>query len=291
MKKFLLKFLLFFTCFFLFSIGLSHLLSRVYWKSSIFKPYAIINLKQKPTHLILGSSRALTTLNTEYISRVYKDNDAIWYNYAMDDSSPEIHLAMLEFIVEKGIIPQCVYLQYDRVGQVAKKRNWETNDYRFWPGRGRSQSLKQYFKGKSNGYLYSFLPILPYAIHNSELIFPAFFVNFKPDYKHRFNDFGDVAYPNSKTIKETPETIQKDLNTSDPTLLSIKSFCDDNKIKLILFIAPHLRYSYHSDDADVCNFSNTLINPEYFYDHQHINGKGRQVFTELFVREVLKVSK
>ena len=96
---------------------------------------------------------------------------------------------------------------------------------------------------------------------------------------------------------------RKDLEYDDVKILYLKkiiSLCKNHKIKLIFSVSPSYKktdsyaYTYAKDLAKVndipfiSHYSDTLINrnKENFYDQVHLNMKGAQTFTKVFVSEL-----
>ena len=126
--------------------------------SNLFKVNVLFN-KKLPNNIILGSSRSLTGINTNLLSKLTNKQ---WYNLSMDDTKTETHLLFIKLLVSLNKTPQNILLQYDRQNLLVDTFKFFDNDYQLLPFINSSLLIDDYFHSKHNYYvLIIYLNILP----------------------------------------------------------------------------------------------------------------------------------
>ena len=97
-KKGAFLFLIFFVLLNLIAFGIDFLICR----SEAFKTNILFN-KELPENIIIGSSRALTGIDTRELSKLTSQN---WYNLSIDDTPIEIHLLIYQLLLKNGKTPK-----------------------------------------------------------------------------------------------------------------------------------------------------------------------------------------
>ena len=248
-------------------------------KSNIFKVNVLFN-KKLPQNIILGSSRSLTGVNTELLSKLTKKK---WYNLSVDDTKPETHLLLLRLLVDEDKIPSNLMLQYDGENKNFDSTTFFDNDYRFLPYINSKSLISGYFKNKPNYILFKYLPIFKYIYFNTELFFPSVLLFIKPNYQHRFYlKTGDYSYPSDYVLRDTFKKMEnKVIVLNNPFIHKFDSSCKANSIKLFLYTAPMYKVQIKTDinREDYFNFSNLYISASKFSDDIHIAHNAKNDFT------------
>lgn len=288
MKKFIKKILTFLII--VFSIGsIITLIANNFLKNSQFyKPSFLVNnfeIDKKFDFFIVGSSRGLTSINSIEIDNEL-GTDGV--NISIDDTGLNTHFLMMKHFFFSGYRSDyCILvLDEDHFTKTAKKNG--NNDYRFVPFGGEIY-VNNYFKKldkTSLGLLKNANknPFFTYSYYNLELFYPSIISALKPNFKNKFDDKGNYSYPNlgkelevkkSKIIKHT---------ISNPLLKEIASFLNENGAKLIIYIAPYADRDFQIDtNYPLINHSNSIKDNTFFYDNIHVNKKGREKATVLFI--------
>jgi len=293
MKKFLIHFLKYGVLLLvignIMGFGLQYFLK----KGLIYKPSFLVNnfsKKDSLDYIILGSSRGLTTLNTQQIDLQLNTKGL---NLSMDDTDLKTHLLMLQHFVNNGYYSKVCVLNIDEQNFKHTNKSLGHNDYKFVPF-GYQNHVKEHYKKheqlqlKPLYHAYWF-PLIAYGYYNLELLPSALISAVKPQYKNRFDSFGNYAYPNLKKTFKNKKKLTKRCNINNPILKEIYSLAQQNNIQLILYIAP-LRNTF----LEVINCKYPLINhsdkikdPNLFYDNIHVNKKGQQQESVFFAEDFI----
>jgi hypothetical protein len=239
MRKFLYKLSYIFIISFIILNLIAVWFDFVYMRSSIFKPLLFKN--NNFDAIVLGSSRALTGINTNILQKEINGNFN-WFNYSIDDTHIETHLLELQLLLKSNRKPRIVLLQYDRINSKDKDYQILERDYQFLPLSIQGDpDVWNYFKIKDNGFgsaLY-FLPILKYIYYNTELTMPLLKRLFLGDFRYKSDKNGDYRYPVTK-FDNIPCKLKyyDSLFVEDSHFAEFVDLCSQNSVKLIVYIAP-----------------------------------------------------
>ncbi len=257
----------------------------VYMRSSIFKPLLFKN--NNADAIVLGSSRALTGINTNILQNKINGNFN-WFNYSIDDTHIETHLLELKLLLKSNRKPSLILLQYDRINAKDKDHQILERDYQFLPlSIDGNVDLWNYFKVKDynfGGALY-LLPVLKYIYYNTELTIPLLKRLFFGDFRYKSDKNGDYRYPVNKI-----DTIPCNVNYYDSLFVEDSHFtefvdlCSQNSVKLIVYIAPikcdEILSKSNVKGVSILNFSNFFKGKNWvFADGIHINSLGVDSFS------------
>lgn len=294
MKKFLRK-IIFYSVICLLLLEAISFTSLYFLKNaSFYKPSYLLN-NYKPNdeidYIILGSSRGLTTLNTNSID---KNLNTKGINLSMDDTDLKTHLLMFKHFVNNGYKTKHCILTLDKQNFKQTSKTLGNNDYRFIPF-SNSYYVKEHYKSYETNrlkLLYNSFwnPILALSYFNLELLPPSIISLLKPKFRNRFDTTGNYTYPNSKKI-----SIHKKINTlnktiTNPLINELNNICIEHNIKLHIYIAPYYKknINLYKSNYSIINHSNITKNHLYFYDNIHVNKNGREFVTEAFTKEFKK---
>jgi hypothetical protein len=254
--------------------------------SSIFKVNIIFN-KELAKNIILGSSRALTGVNTELLSNATKRK---WFNLAMDDTRNETHLLFLELLNDLNKTPDNLVVQYDQENLIKDTTTFFDNDYQILPFINSNKIVSNYFRPKKNYYLFKFCPIYKYIYFNTELLFPSIILFFKPNYNHRFDiRFGDYNYPKDFILQKDENKIKrKTIVLKNKVLTEFYKISHSRKINLIIYTAPIYKTNVNLDTSlnNYVNLSSLFKSMSKFGDVIHINGRSKNEFTDSLVNSL-----
>lgn len=264
-------------------------------KGMFYKPSFLINQFKSNTpfdYILLGSSRALTTLDSKQIDHQLNIKGI---NLAMDDTDLKTHFLMLQHFINNGYTTKYCILNIDSQSFTNTPKELGNNDYRFIPFTHQKHVKKHYlaYENKLLKPLYqSFInPFLAYGYYNLELLPAALISTIKPTYKNRFDNFGNYSYPTtnsplkSSTISKTTKSI------TNPLLQEFIAFATLHNMKVILYIAPIFNTSIeitNLKNTHLINHSDAVQNPNLFYDNIHVNKKGRTKVTSIFIDDLKK---
>lgn len=288
MKKFLKKILKYglITIFIgnLLAFGLLYFLN----KGSFYKPSFLLNqfeTSKKFDYFLVGSSRGLTSIDSKQIDTLLTTRGI---NLSMDDTGLLSHFLMIKHFFQSGYKSKICVLTLDETNFEKTKKNIGNNDYRFI-SQIRKPYVKEYFKAydSSNFYILKnahFNLMFPYAYYNFELLFPSLLSALKPNYRNRFDAYGNYTYPNNKKGLLKTEKKVSSTKLKNDLLKDIESYLDKNNCKLVIYIAPYLNKSItiENNKFNVINNSKSIEDVTLFYDYIHVNKKGRSKASVIF---------
>jgi hypothetical protein len=287
-KKFIKKIIIF--SIIIFSLGsvISLFVNHFFKKSQFYKPSFLVNNFKKDNKFdffIAGSSRGLTSINSTLIDKKLGTNGV---NLSMDDTGLNTQFLMIRHFFLSGFTSNYCILVLDESHFFNTPKKIGNNDYRFVTFSNEEYVKKYYdeFDKSSLGLLKhsNINPFFTYSYYNLELFYPGMLSAFKPNFRNKFDQKGNYSYPNSG--KEFGSKNRKEIAyiISNPLIKEIETFLIENNSKLIIYIAPY------ADKNLTINTSYNLINHSYvvnndtlFYDNIHVNNKGREKATSLFI--------
>jgi len=252
-------------------------------KGSFFKPQAINKLQGESfDYIVLGSSRGLTTLNTNLIDSLTGLNG---YNASMDDQGINSWSIMLEHIVSKKIEFDTLILVFDVGSENVTEDEFSSNAYRW-----HSEISKKYVYKKFNLNLLNLSPWIHYNYwkNNKFLISSDLIGLFMPSKSNNFDSKGNFTYPSNSGGISCIDSSRYflDLNNSNQ-LKEIATRCKQNNIYLVVYIAPYRCTKVMTNantSFNIINHSDILENSLYFYDDIHVNRLGRHKATEEYIK-------
>ena len=294
MKKFIFKiFKLSFIAFVLINM-VSFMSLYLLSKSEFYKPSYLVNHFEKTTkfdYVILGSSRGLTTINTNLIDDKLKTKGV---NLSIDDTGLSTHSLMLTHFFENGFKAQKVILTLDSAFFSESNVAVGDNDYRFLPF-VTNDYVSDYYSKYENSQIkklsYSkYVPFFGVSYYNLELFFPSLLTVFNPQRHNRFDDNGNYQYPN-QTLNSIKSVSVDNVSINNPMLLDLKRLCSRNNTELIIYIAPMFNTKLNintSLDVKVVNHVNLIKEGGSFYDVIHVNQRGREIATAALMKYINK---
>lgn len=261
-------------------------------KSYFYKPIFLVNHFPKDSHfdyLIAGSSRGLTTVDTEEVDQLLGLKGI---NLSMDDTGLPSQILMIKHFFESGHSASFSVLTLDYGHFEKSEERLNDNDYRFVSYSDRPY-VREYFKKNEKGIirpltLSKILPVFAFSYYNLELFWTGLFTMIKPRYTNRFDINGNYSYPDlafgfEESMKTTMKKNLKSLK--NPLLSELESYLAGKGSKLIIYIAPY--YNSSTELGNVGNFtvidhSGVLPSPDFFFDRDHVNSKGKKKATVLF---------
>jgi hypothetical protein len=277
----------------LLSNGIAYLSLKFHQRANFYKPSFVSNFKGDKNfdYVVLGSSTGLTTLNTQEIDSLSGKKGL---NISMDDSALSSHYLMMKHFISEGLQTKILVLAVTPWDLETEAPTINDNDYRFLPF-VYNNYVCDYFTEMSHGKpsvlsLTRYMPIVGVSYFNTELFYPSFIALLKPNYRNRFDTFGNYSYPTSgeKTLKKEKTSVVS-IKISNPYYYRIVDFCRKNKIKLCLYQSPLSNSKViYPKDILIINHSTLIQDNSLFYDDIHVNSKGRQVCSKKFVKDCLK---
>lgn len=280
----------------------------IFKKDSYYKVLYMQDLKNKQfEHFFLGNSRVLVMVDADTLSQLSQSSI---YNGGVDGTNIHHHYFLLHQLLKNGNKIKNVYLSFDPWALSFTLKN----NFRIWgflPHLDDDtiyQNIKNIFKDEA--WAWKYFPFWRYAEFNSRLG-PVALVNslgnfVKPNYK---KSSGDIVTRNRNVLKENYSG-KTDTATVRPESLTyferILALAAKNKIRVVVYTAP-VTASYKKSmfqienviqeqvlpivqkyNAQYIDLSNHSIGSDLsnFYDHIHLNEKGRTQFN-LLIKETL----
>ena len=238
-------------------------------------------------YALFGSSRCIYHLNPMQIN---KKTGLTGVNLGYSASSPfEIKLMVQEFL--KNQSPKKIFIQIgDRYNQIQP----DTLASVAWmPFLSDEYVSKEFYKWSEDPdfLYYDQVPFYRYVNYESKLgirnVALSFFKNsnFEPQ-------LGFSAITNGKKVHEKPKTFYTLEDEKNPHLEEIINFCESKQVEVYFFTAPFYRFSEENQNqvlikylTNYSDFSTLYDDPALFSDRDHLNYKGAEKFTELFINE------
>lgn len=243
---------------------------------------------EKFDYIILGTSGTLTGLNSILIDSLIQSRGL---NLSTDNAGPSSQYLMLQHFIKNGFKTKYCILHLQHTTAEYNKAFYE-NDYRFLPFI-QDSIVQQYYKQREPGFKFlyysRYFPILGVAKYNQKIFYPALMATIKPQYRNRFDEFGNYTFPNVQNVKtESKPTDTTRVSISNPALKDIEQLCKKNGIQIIYYIAPILHSNIIFEGLDqyyLCDNSQLFCNDgAYFYDKDHVNQTGRRIATISFAK-------
>lgn len=301
MKRFLFKTLKYSLLIFLLANGVSFVANFFLKKSAFFKPSYIVREFESGKELdfiIAGSSRGLTSLETNLLDSLL---DKKGFNLSLDDSGLPSHFLMIQHYFESGFQAKNCILVIDQDHFTESKLSLNDNDYRFGPFANRSY-IREYFLKREKGVMkplasIPYFPMLAYSFYNTELTVSSAIAALKPDFRYRFDAFGDFSYPissNPTDGNQETEFWEREMAIYNPMIKELEMYLKGKNCRLILYIAPYKSQKLLIDNrlkVLLINHSDLIRDPEFFYDEIHVNEIGRRVATLLLGEDLKRILK
>jgi hypothetical protein len=296
MKRFLIRLALYIAAVLLIGNLISFGLLLSLKKSEFYKPYLLnsLNKEEQLDYIILGSSRGLTSISSMQID---SSLNTTGINLSMDDTDLKSHVLMLNHFFQSGYKAKYCVLTLDEGNFTATNKKLGNNDYRFI-----GYSNKDYVIDHYNNYetgkvkplsLSRYFPLASYSYYNLELALPSALATVKPKYHNKFDQRGNFSYPNTGGLKTMKPSVTIEVNIVNPLLQEVSSLCGKYGAQLIVYIAPYSNENItvsNGNDYKIINHSNLLPeSPQLFYDHIHVNKKGRKEASTAFSKDFEKI--
>ncbi|MBT8279919.1 MAG: hypothetical protein KJO41_13050 [Bacteroidia bacterium] len=265
-------------------------------KSSFYKPSFLVNAVKdsKFDYIILGASTGLTTLDTKTIDKL---TNLKGINLSMDDTALASHYLMLQHFLAQGRTTKSVVLAPGISAFNATNEGISDNDYRFMMFVNEPWVYNYYKEQKgyeANVMQYSkYIPFAGVSYFNAELFYPSLLSAIQPNKRNRFDDSGNYTYPviqnrKSKVSKIKPYIVE----FKSQYFEKIKTLCGKMGVDLICYISPTEDMNVETSTSDyffIINHSQLIRDPNLFYDKSHVNSIGREVTSEAFAQELIKI--
>lgn len=292
MRKFLIRAFAYLIVVLLLANGLALLASYNLRNSSFYKSTYLVNdFKEGTTfdYFLLGSSRGLTTLNTQQADSLMSTKGV---NLSMDDTDLKSQLLMMRHFFNSGYKADFCVLVLDGTHFESTSAKLGNNDYRFAPFAGRDyvqQHYLQYEEGKVKPLAWSaWLPFLSFSYYNLELTIPSMLTAIKPERRNRFDALGNYTYPVRKHENSVEKRKIEDAVVSNSLLKEFISLAGENACEVIIYVAPYQNIEYTNLETDypfhIINHSGRLTDNSLFFDHLHVNSIGRTQATRAFAK-------
>jgi hypothetical protein len=264
---------------------LGNLFDLTFIKKHIYKSTIIQSESDKLSktdYLIMGGSNGLVSFDSKRIS---EEASITIFNLSEDDTNLKLHLLQLKMLLERNVKPKGILLA---IGSM--NNEFSRNSLRYLPHIGHDKEVNAYFLEKEpfTYYIYLAFPIFKWAKHNNDLLFPLILTLFiKPNYHHRFDEFGDYSYPIDKNALKS-NSMQEPLVLDPNNLLlnEFKQLCNQANIELFIINTPYyygeIQWINTENKLNFSTFQNT--NNSLFYDKVHLNSKGKSLFTSAFLK-------
>lgn len=273
--------LLFIICVFLLPfISLSNLSN-----GEFFKPQAINNLSENCfDYIVIGSSRGLTTVNTNLIDSV---TGMKGYNASLDGQGINSWLIMLNHIIDNEIQFDTLIICFDAGSETTEEDSQSKNSYRWHSELNKSYVYTSIFQ--DNEFKYPLI-FFHYWKNNKSLLVSDFYRIFYPSFHYKFDNHGNYTYPTTFTtsINRKKTKYDLDLNKSNQ-LEEILSICNEKGVHVILYIAPYRHLDVEIDSKlnyRLINHSSIITDNTLFYDDIHVNSIGRNLSTLELIKDL-----
>jgi hypothetical protein len=264
--------------------------------------------------IISGSSRAYVHFNPEIINKITGYST---FNMGMDASGFEFQIPKLKFYLDYNKAPK-ILIQEVSMDSLNSTSDKIYKPYLYLPYLNNKNLFSGLLKIDKKFVFNKFIPLLNLCYFNSdfqkEMLKSLFFKQSKAEVLPN-----GYAPRNLKWKKEGDKILLKrEKNNSSYKITDkcIKLFqdeikiCKENNIKLILVLPPQYYEIYETQSNrekiltyyKKVSYENNLLfldyshieilkNKKYFYNIQHLNAKGADIFSEIFAKDLDKIIK
>jgi len=280
----------------IFGVFLSpYVIKRILKSSNIFKSTYIHNQIKNKTfdYIIIGSSRGLTTLNTNLIDSLTGLNG---FNASTDGAGLGTNILMFHHLIQNNINFGNIILVLDPIGIDDERAQFSKNTYRFFPFCSEkyfNQEIKKFenTKERSNFLASYYYPGFTLCENNTVLFPSSLKALINPRLRNRFDEKGNYSYPMSKKASKLIAFDTVRFNTYGKLFEDFQKTCRKHNIQLTTYIAPiEGTYLKLPRTPNLINHSDLLVDCKYFADELHVNPLGRELATKRFVEDWIKKS-
>jgi hypothetical protein len=243
-------------------------------------------------YVVLGSSRGLTTLNTNKIDSAI---GITGFNASTDGGGIATNWLMLNHLIHCNVKFKHCILVLDEMGIEDNTYQFSKNTYRFIPFFNYEHIQNEISKfevcrEKFNFRASRFYPGFSVFENNKVLLPTAIKSLINPNQRNRFDEKGNYIYPLANKLEKTyfNDTIR--YSKYGEVYNEFENLCKKNNINLITYIAP--LQEHHLDvppRSNLINHSSLFNNYKYFYDHLHVNYIGRDKATDSFILNLKQI--
>ena len=245
-------------------------------------------------YVIIGSSRGLTTLNSNQIDSNLGLNG---FNASTDGGGIATNILMLKHLINNNVkFKYCIFV-LDQIGIEDNIYQFSKNTYRFVPFCNESyiqETINKFenSKEKRNFQWSRIYPGFTIFENNKTLLTAAIESFFNPQKRNRFDEKGNYTYPLGDTINQHLKFDTLQFSQFGLVYSDLKQICEANNIILITYIAPiKSTYLKLPEIMNLINHSKHLKNASFFADDLHVNSFGREVATDSFCRDFRRLIK
>jgi hypothetical protein len=269
--------------------GINALLKR----SNLFKSTFVFNeLKNKTLdYVIIGSSRGLTTLNSNLIDSL---TGLSGFNASTDGGGIATNVLMLQHLIHNKVKFKYCIFTLDEIGIADNTYQFSKNTYRFVPfcqesyvqeTMNKFEDCKEKFKFRAS----RFYPGFTVFENNKTLLTGAVKALINPKSRNRYDEKGNYTYPLGMPIDKNINFDTTEFSLYGKVYYDLLKICVDNNIKLVTYIAPiEGQFLKVPDIKNLINHSDLLNNSKFFADELHVNPIGRQIATTAFANIFVK---
>ena len=257
-------------------------------KSSFFKTNYVEQLSGSSfDYIILGSSRSLTSLNTNQIDSLLSLNG---FNASLDDQNIVGSAMMLEHLLANDIEFKVCVLSLDNGDYERGLDIASANSYRWFSLVKRKYIAEYYerFDDLSSKVMVASKIWPGFAFwHNNKKLVPAYLLSYLNErYHHKYDQRGNFSYPvlSGKRLSGRHSKKIMLVGKSGAAIQRIQSICAENEIDLIVYIPPYLDAELElSQSGNIINHSSLFFGADsLFYDRTHVNSVGRKLTSDHF---------
>ncbi len=300
MKKFIIKIFLNLAIFLVLGNLVAFACQYFLGKSQFYKPNFVVNALDQESiydYFMVGSSRGLTTIDSKQIDKEINTNGI---NLSMADTDLKTQVLMVKHFYAEGYSAKNCILILDKQHYTKTYQELGGNDYRFVAYSGRDY-VNEHYNAYEDGIvrpltISNFLPLAAYSYYNLELFMPSGLAGLKPNFRNKFDERGNYAYPNQNLTSPAATRSSYTATITNPLVKEIEELTAANNTRLIIYIAPYINETQQVDlgtiDAKLINHSNKFVGKdELYHDGLHVTEIGRTAATEFFIPDLKPVLK
>ncbi|MFH1449281.1 MAG: hypothetical protein ABIG09_02600 [bacterium] len=315
MKRYLLKIGLFILFFFILDYNISLVVKKGYKKINLgiegkLNKLCYGNISEKV--IILGSSRAATHFNPMVMENIYQK---LTYNFGFGGVSVREHYTILSTIIKRGYHPsKVIYNLGINTLEKEEKKSWRFLYKEHQPYYVDDDTIKDILR--EQGFRYSIKTLCRCYAYNEVFVESIKSLLGKTHSGETYIKGADLL--NISWDKKFEEFIKNHLNgysceidkKSLEYFLRIIKLTKTHKIELILVISPEYYeiYNYQNNRRKILSFIRKMASEngltlldygggkcflsqskEYFYNSQHLNAKGANIFSKIVAKDLHKI--
>ncbi len=241
-------------------------------------------------YIFLGSSRVDNNIDTEVIEKI-TGKKAL--NLGIQGAKLDDYFLMLQLLIKQNIKSETVFIQVDYVYNMDG-----TSDIlkSYLMPYMKDDLIASYIKERDpDFYKLKYIPFYKYLVYDYKLGFREHFSTFI-NKKSRINLENGYDAKQGSTGSKLQASLPISINKESKTIMAINKFAEENKIKVVYFMAPFCFDTKNKDFSQklkqkipgLLDYTQLFKEDNYFFNCSHLNDIGAKEFSKTIAMDILR---